>query len=130
MLFVLSAALFGALRSCPRLWRADAELLGEFGKPRHRARSQWNPVSPARCSGGKTALARHQDRGRVGGARHALQCRSKALDLAYFSGMTHTEIAEKLKVPLGTAKTWVRTGLQTLRERLARFVEPNRKSVV
>jgi RNA polymerase sigma-70 factor (ECF subfamily) len=52
----------------------------------------------------------------------------KALDLAYFNGLTHSEIAEKLQVPLGTAKTWVRTGLQTLRERLARFIEPGRSS--
>src|SRR5205807_4833097 len=51
-----------------------------------------------------------------------------ALDLAYFKGLTHTEIAEKLEVQIGTAKTWVRTGLQTLRERLARFVEPGRSS--
>jgi len=46
----------------------------------------------------------------------------KALDLAYFSGLSQSEIASRLKVPLGTAKTWVRSGLTTLRERLARFL--------
>jgi RNA polymerase sigma-70 factor (ECF subfamily) len=46
----------------------------------------------------------------------------KALDLAYFAGLSQSEIASKLKVPLGTAKTWVRSGLMTLRERLARFL--------
>jgi RNA polymerase sigma-70 factor (ECF subfamily) len=35
----------------------------------------------------------------------------QALELALFSGMTHTEIAENLKQPLGTVKTWLRRGM-------------------
>ena len=50
----------------------------------------------------------------------------KALDLAYFSGLTQSEIAARLSVPLGTAKTWVRSGLQALRGRLGRFFSPGR----
>jgi RNA polymerase sigma-70 factor (ECF subfamily) len=50
----------------------------------------------------------------------------KALDLAYFAGLTQTEIAERLKVPLGTAKTWVRNGLQSLRERLGNVLGTGR----
>ena len=46
----------------------------------------------------------------------------KALDLAYFSGLTQSEIAQKLGIPLGTAKTWVRSGLLSLRDRLGRFL--------
>jgi RNA polymerase sigma-70 factor (ECF subfamily) len=37
------------------------------------------------------------------------------IELGFFQGMTHTQIAEKLKLPLGTVKTRVRSGLQTLR---------------
>jgi RNA polymerase sigma-70 factor (ECF subfamily) len=51
----------------------------------------------------------------------------EALTLAYFSGLTPTEIAERRAVPSGTAKTWVRTGLSALRERLARFAQEVRK---
>jgi RNA polymerase sigma-70 factor, ECF subfamily len=39
----------------------------------------------------------------------------KTLELAYFSGHTHVEIAERLDLPLGTVKGRMRLGLQKLR---------------
>jgi RNA polymerase sigma-70 factor (ECF subfamily) len=35
----------------------------------------------------------------------------RALTLAYFEGLTHSELAQRLDVQLGTAKSWVRRGL-------------------
>jgi RNA polymerase sigma-70 factor, ECF subfamily len=42
-----------------------------------------------------------------------------AMEMAFFQGLTHTEIAEKTGEPLGTIKTRIRSGLQLLRARLA-----------
>ena len=38
----------------------------------------------------------------------------EAIELAYFGGMSHQEIASKLNRPLGTIKTRVRLGLHKL----------------
>jgi len=38
-----------------------------------------------------------------------------AIDLAFFDGMTHSEIAEHTSLPIGTIKTRIRSGLQKLR---------------
>jgi RNA polymerase sigma-70 factor, ECF subfamily len=43
----------------------------------------------------------------------------QVIELAYFEGLSQTEMAERLKQPLGTVKTWVRVALKTLRDELA-----------
>jgi RNA polymerase sigma-70 factor, ECF subfamily len=42
----------------------------------------------------------------------------RAIELAYFEGMSHSEIAAALKEPLGTVKSWIRNALLKLKQEL------------
>jgi RNA polymerase sigma-70 factor (ECF subfamily) len=61
-----------------------------------------------------------QDRARrVRGAMDRLNENQRhVIELAYFEGLSQSEMAERMGQPLGTVKTWVRTALKNLRDDL------------
>jgi RNA polymerase sigma-70 factor (ECF subfamily) len=46
------------------------------------------------------------------------------VELAYFEGLSQSEMAERIGQPLGTVKTWVRAALKSLRIELGVAVAP------
>ncbi|CDZ34838.1 sigma-70 family RNA polymerase sigma factor [Neorhizobium galegae] len=47
------------------------------------------------------------------------EIRRRGILMAYVGGYSHGEIAGRLQIPLGTAKSWIRRGLASLRECMA-----------
>ena len=67
----------------------------------------------------ENALAQRQLLGRVKGALENLSSEQRAaIELAYFEGLTHSEIASKTGDPLGTVKTRIRSAVESLKRNL------------
>jgi RNA polymerase sigma-70 factor (ECF subfamily) len=70
-------------------------------------------VEPDLAGEAERARAMEKVRGALGAMPPAQR---SALEMAYFEGLTHTEIAAKTGEPLGTIKTRIRAGLVALRK--------------
>ena len=59
--------------------------------------------------------------------QHCMQSLSaeqkNSLALAYYQGLSHTEVAEQMGHPLGSVKSWVRRGMQALKTCLERAAQ-------
>ena len=65
-------------------------------------------------------VARRDEAETVRGAMGSLPAeQSQVIELAYFGGFTHTEIAEMLETPVGTIKGRMRLGLNKMRDQLS-----------
>jgi len=80
----------------------------------------WNQI--AEFSPQETALKDH-DIAMIQSAVNDLQSdQRQAIELAFFGGLTHQEIAESLNEPLGTVKARIRRGMLKLRVSLQTFL--------
>ncbi len=120
-----NAASYDLSRGTVRTWlltivrnRAIDQLRGRFGRsqsdvdldtvaPLLAAPDEWDDLlSEIQASAVRAALRALPEEQRV------------AIELAYFEGLTHVEIAERLGIPLGTVKSRLRLGLQKLHDLL------------
>ncbi|MBN9369663.1 MULTISPECIES: sigma-70 family RNA polymerase sigma factor [Hydrogenophaga] len=72
-----------------------------------------NPMDTSLAS--QQAWAMHQCLGQLENKQR------EVISLAYLRDLSHGELAERLALPLGTVKTWIRRGLDKLRDCMARF---------
>jgi RNA polymerase sigma-70 factor (ECF subfamily) len=72
-----------------------------------------NPMDTAQAS--QQAWALHQCMTRLDKRQREL------VSLAYLRDLSHSELAEQLRLPLGSVKSWIRRGLEQLRICMARF---------
>ena len=127
-----AAATFDASRGPVLAWLLVATRSRSIDRLRSR-RPQWSAGVRSLEEAPETA-SREDLEADAAGREWEAQCRAaiaelpeeqrRALELAYFEGLTHQEIAQRTATPLGTVKTRVRLGLMKLRERIA----PYRKS--
>ena len=69
-------------------------------------------------------LSRASDARSLGACMEQLGAQQRqSVALAFYDGLSHAEVAEQLRQPLGTVKSWVRRGLLTLKACLERSAQ-------
>jgi RNA polymerase sigma-70 factor (ECF subfamily) len=90
---------------------------------RREDRRRASPIDDAPVASGDAtdeAVELRAERKRVQGALDTLTANEReAIELAYYGGLSQSEIAERLGVPLGTVKSRMFAGLARLRDALA-----------
>jgi RNA polymerase sigma-70 factor (ECF subfamily) len=122
------ASAYDPARGTPEAWmitRARTRAIDRVRAVRRRSVTFVPPVDEGLASApveaGGDAGERAEDRGVIRTALAALpQPQREVIELAYYAGLTQTEIAERIRQPLGTVKTRIRLGLERLRDAVRR----------
>lgn len=122
------AAAYDPARGTPEAWmiaRARSRAIDRLRAGRRHSATFAPPVedglTPVPVEAGGDAAERAEDRGIVRTALESLpRPQREVIELAYYAGLTQTEIAEHIRQPLGTVKTRIRLGLERLRDVMSR----------
>jgi RNA polymerase sigma-70 factor (ECF subfamily) len=113
----MQADRYDEVRSTPRGWilmlarsRALDRLRRRDSSRRREEAAGEEPTAGAAVSPVGTGRLEEKERQRLV---------SSALGLAFFEGLTHTQIAERLEAPLGTVKSRILLGMNKLRQALS-----------
>jgi RNA polymerase sigma-70 factor (ECF subfamily) len=115
-------------RSTPRGWLlmlARSRALDQLRRREARGRHEQEAATDAFFSRlatplGTQRLEEAETRNRVGSALNLLSPEQRrCIELAFFEGLTHTQIAARLDAPLGTIKSRILLGMNKLRQALS-----------
>lgn len=117
---------YTAERGSPTAWlvmmtrsRALDRVRSRAARSQHEAVLETTYDQPAAGHTAEESAMLTQERQRVRQAMGLLSPEQReAIELAFFSGLTHSELAERLGQPLGTVKTRIRLGMMRLRSAL------------
>jgi len=100
--------------------RALDRLRGRRARPDASADSEPTVAIPDGAAPADEQLSTAVQAGQVRAAVEGLPLVQRlAIELAFYEGLTHSEIADRLEQPLGTVKTRIRQGLLRLRDQLS-----------
>ena len=118
-----TAAAFDPARGTVSTWLMTLVHRRAVDLVRREDRRKTEPLDEAPVASGETTDERaavREERRRVQAALVQLPLdQREALELAYYGGLTQSELAERLGVPLGTVKSRMFAGLAKLRDLLA-----------
>ena len=121
------AGSYAAQRSAPLTWMTSIvrnRCLDWLRRPRQEATGEeydiaveaWRDDAP----GPMEQLLASSDAAALARCLQQLEGKQRqSIMLAFFNGLSHSEVASHLKQPLGTVKTWVRRGLERLKSCLS-----------
>ena len=114
-----NAARFDASRGNAESWMVSLVRYRALDIARRRGREVSDEGIPEQIDPEPDAL-QQLARGREARALHdclagLTEERRRLIVLAFVDGLSHSELAERVRLPLGTVKSWIRRGLQALR---------------
>jgi RNA polymerase sigma-70 factor (ECF subfamily) len=93
---------------------------------RARVMTTWEDAGeldlPVESASGRAPLAEDEQGAIRSAVVHLPKDQRQAIEMAFFGGMTHPEIAEALNEPLGTIKARIRRGMMKLKDSLQAYV--------
>ena len=114
-----NAARFDVERGNPEAWLLSLVRYRALDIARRRGREVSDENMPERADEDPDPLAQlemSRDAGALRGCLSLLEVdRRKLVVMAFVEGLSHTEVAERVRMPLGTVKSWIRRSLQSLR---------------
>jgi len=120
---------YAAGLSAPMTWMTSIvrnRCLDQLRKPRVEVSDADGEIAEATASdfeGPLALLERSAEARAIAACLKSLEPRQRqTIALAFFEGLSHSELAARMREPLGTVKTWVRRGLIRLKECLGQAV--------